>query len=317
LGGLVVYLTGGFFLAGLIMLPLASLSVQTLSPGKAALVCALVIVTLIVSYGLQAGWIVALSDGVGYLAGVLFVVFASRMAVRERETRVMAEALAAELEAGNRQLRRYAAQAEELAVTRERARLAAELHDSVGHSLTALDVQLALLVWLPPEQRAPRQAAVEQAQILVKQGLADLRRAVQALAPAALETFSLPEAITELTRDAGLPLDWQTEGKIIPLPPQTALPLYRAAQEALTNVQRHAPAALRVTMRLRYTPEAVSLSVENKGGSASPKVPAFRQGYGLRGLRRRAGALGGDFYAEPTPSGGFRLEMTLPVPGHG
>lgn len=316
LGGLIVYWTAGFFLSGLIMLPLAGLSVQLLSRRQTALVCVLLVAALTLSYGLPGGVEAALLAGVGYLAGIVFVVLVTRIAVREREARAEVERLAAELTAANRQLREYTAQAEELAVTRERARLASELHDSVGHALTALNVQLELLARLPSDQAEQRQQAAVQARALVKQGLGDVRRAVQALRPAALETFSLPEAVAGLV--AGfeeamhIHAAWQVEGKVTPLPPRLAVPLYRAVQEALTNIQRHAPSARHVAVGLRYEAEAVSVSVENDGLSFG-LVPRGEGGYGLRGLGERARALGGSFAAGPEGEGVFRLEMSLPL----
>ena len=313
LAGLIVYGLAGFFLAGLLALPLVSLSVHLLPRRQMLLVCAAFVISLATAYGLHGGREAALLAGIGYLTAIVFVVLMTQMAVRERQVRTQAERLAAELEAANRQLQEYAAQAEELAVTRERARLASELHDSVGHTLTALDVQLELLVRLPPDRAAQRQRIAEQARRLVKEGLTDLRRAVQALRPAALETFSLPEAVAALVADSNLPTDWRVEGAVRPLPPRLALLLYRAAQEALTNVQRHAPSARQVTVRLRYEPEAVTLTVENDGVPQTSDVfrdiGSLHGGYGLRGLRERAEALGGVFQAGPDGESGFRLEV--------
>lgn len=268
LAGLIVYWTAGFFLAGLIMLPLASLAVQVLPRRWMLAVCALLIVALGTAYGLSGGPEAALLAGIGYLAAIVFVVFATQVAAREREARAEVERLADELSETNRKLREYAAQAEELAITRERARLAHEIHDTVGHTLTALDVQLELLARLPLGRTEQRRQAAEQARSLVKTGLADVRRAVQALRPAALETFSLPEAIDGLVASfeetTQIRTAWQVEGKVAPLPARLAVPLYRAAQEALTNVQRHAPAAQQVALELRYGPEVVALSVERR-----------------------------------------------------
>jgi signal transduction histidine kinase len=328
LAGLIVYWTAGFFLAGLIMLPLAGLSVQVLPHRRMLAVCALLLVTLVASYGLRGGWEAALLAGIGYLAAIVFVVLVTQMAVREREARAEVERLATELAAANRRLREYAVQAEELAITRERARLAHEIHDTVGHSLTALDVQLELLVRLPPGRTEQRRQVAGQARALVKEGLADVRRAVRALRPAALEAFSLPEAVAALAADlqqsAHIHTVWQVAGEVVVLPTRLAIPLYRAAQEALTNVRRHAPAAQQVTVQLRYEPEAVVLSVENDGVPASPALRASLppaggteggpEGYGLRGLRERAELLGGTFSAGPDGTGSFRLEIHLPLP---
>lgn len=320
LASLIVHWTAGFFLAGLIILPLAGLSVQVLPRRWMLIVCALLVAALAVSYGLHGGWEAALLAGVGYLTAIVFVVVITQMAVRERGIRAEMEQLAADLAVANRRLREYAIQAEELAVTRERARLANEIHDSVGHTLTALDVQLELLVRLPPDQTDQRRQIAQQARTLVKQGLTDMRRAVEALRPAALETFSLREAIAALVADfeqtTRIPVGWKVEGETAPLPPRLALPLYRAAQEALTNVRRHAPSAEQVTVKLSYASEGMRLLVENDIPLTADSLPAdssTEEGYGLRGLRERTEALGGTFSAGADGASTFRLDVSLPL----
>jgi len=271
------------------------------------------------SYAVLEGWQAAgpalLDDLPWYGLTVAF----SEIVARQREHRERVEALAAELAAAHRQLQDYTAQVEALAVAQERNRLAREIHDTVGHTLTALDVQLELLSRLPPGQTAQRRQVAEQARALVKEGLTGARRAVQALRPAALEVFSLPEAIAGLVagfeQTAQIRAVWQVAGEVLPLPPRLAIPLYRAAQEALTNARRHAPTAQRVALRLRYEPEAVTLSVENDGVQTSEVFSDLGglDGHGLRGLRERAESLGGAFSAGPDAAGGFRLEMRLPI----
>ena len=219
------------------------------------------------SYAVLWGWRAAGPALLRNLPWFGLAVAFAEFTTRQWQQRERVETLAAELAEAHRQLQDYAAQAEELAVTRERARLAHEIHDTVGHTLTALDVQLELLARLPPGRTEQRRQAAEQARALVKDGLTDVRRAVQALRPAALDTFSLPDAIAALVADfeqtVHIPTACQVEGQVTPLPPRLALPLYRAAQEALTNIRRHAPAARQVTVQLYYEPEAVALSVEN------------------------------------------------------
>jgi signal transduction histidine kinase len=148
---------------------------------------------------------------------------------------------------------------------------------------------------------------------------------VQALRPAALETLSLPEAVASLVtgfeQAALVQVAWEIAGEVRPLPPRLALPLYRAAQEALTNVRRHAPEAQQVRVQLCYEPETVALSVENDGIPLAPSAPTplgggEGSGYGLRGLRERAELLGGEFSAGPVGTGRFRVELRLPMSDH-
>ncbi|MBN1260681.1 MAG: sensor histidine kinase [Anaerolineae bacterium] len=243
----------------------------------------------------------------------------SEIMTRQWEQRNRVEALLSELEQAHQQLQDYTSQAESLAIARERARLAHEIHDSVGHTLTALTVQLGLLTRLSHERTAERQRIAEQALALAEQGLTDTRRAVQALRPEVLEVFSLPEAIAELIerfqQTAHLEIAWQIAGIIRPLSPHRSLLLYRTTQEALTNVCRHAPAARHVTVHLCYTDEAVSLEVENDGLPLhpTPEAEEISGGYGLRGLQERAEALGGILRAGPDDDGLFRVKIALPT----
>ena len=227
--------------------------------------------------------------------------------------------LLAELQTAHHQLQTYADRVEALTIAEERTRLARELHDSLGHALTALDVQLELLVRLPAQQAEARQTAAEQARLLVKQALTDVRQVVQALRPAAVDSFSLPEAVAALISDFAaatrLPIEWHVVDDVPALPAALALPLYRAAQEGLTNIQRHAPATAGILMKLIYQTHTISLSVENLPPALPPPTsPLTGGGYGLLGLRERAEALGGSLETGPTPSGGFVLTMRLPMP---
>ncbi len=152
-------------------------------------------------YGFVGGWETAIAELLGDLPWLALMITLAEAGVHRLEQQDRTAAIAAELAEAHQQIKEYAAQVEELAITRERARLAHEIHDTVGHTLTALDVQLELLVRLPPGQSELRQQIAEKSRALVKGGLADVRRAVQALQPVALETFSLHEAIAGLVAD--------------------------------------------------------------------------------------------------------------------
>jgi len=273
------------------------------------------------AYNTKLGWYEGLLAWRTSLVWVAAAVVSAEVAVRQWRQRDNAERLLIELEEAHALLRERTVQAEELAVGRERARLAQDLHDTVGHTLTALDVQLELLVRLPAGQTEQRRLAARLARTLIKEGLSDVRRAVQALRPLALETFSLPEAIARLAADFERTTQVPVQQEIdddgsVTLPPAAVLPLYRAAQEALTNIQRHAPSATRVVLRLSHTSDAVTLFVENDGLPASTDPPPEGEsplGFGLIGLRERAAAQAGTFRAGPAGGGLFRLEMALPL----
>lgn len=269
-----------------------------------------IIALSLVGNGLAGSWEFAWHALLQDLPGYLLVLVVAELLVRQSIYRIRTERLLMEMQGMHRQLQDYTERSEQLVVAQERTRIAREIHDTLGHTLTALDVIIELLVRLPPDQSAQRQAAMDQARKLVKDGLSDLRRAVQALRPGVIETFSISEAISSLVAEfcpsARLVVDWQVEGAEAALPPRLSLPIYRAAQEALTNICRHARAS-RVVVRLIFSADTVTLRVEDNGCGGEPTF-----GMGLRGLQERAEALHGHFQAGPRPEGGFRVELILP-----
>ena len=271
--------------------------------------------TMIPAHMALLGWPRGMSLFVRDLPTYLLVCGVAELVVRLWEAREHAEALATELEEAYRQLQDYTAKAEALAVSQERTRLAHEIHDAMGHTLTALGLQLELLHRLPPQEDEARRRALARARRLVADAQAEVWRAVQALRPPPLETLTLPEALKQLVANfvqrARRPVGWEVQGQPRPLPEAEALAMYRALQEGLTNVQRHAPDAARITATLRYGDDRVQMIVEN---SLPETGEPFREGFGLRGLRERAEALGGELHAGPTPEGRFRLVMELPLP---
>lgn len=232
----------------------------------------------------------------GFLPGAIFVVVAGLLIVREREAR--------------QQIRRYAAQVEELATTRERNRIARDIHDSVGHYLTVVHVQLeAARATVASDPDAARDCLVR-AQDLAREGLAELRRSVTMLRSGAAESrpFALALAALVDEGDHGVLAALVVEGTPRPLPAAVEFTLYRAAQEALTNVARHAEAtAARCT--LAYDERAVRLTVVDDGVGAA----ATDGGFGLIGLRERAHLVGGDVHITTAPGRGFTLAVSVPA----
>ena len=248
--------------------------------------------------GLFAGfgwWIV--SGPVSFVLGLTFGLI-----------RAQREALAAETQLAQEERARSAALA-------ERGRIAREIHDVLAHSLAALTVQLetadALLEGGRVEQA---RGSVARAGQLAREGLAETRRAIGALRG---DTLPLPDLLTALA--AQYRADFQTQatvgiaGQPTDLGADTSLTLYRSAQEAMTNVRKHAPGAP-VRLDLRYAPGEVSLHVANGPAPAGTPHPlaAAGGGYGLVGLRERAKLAGGSFDAGPAERG-YRVDVRIPV----
>jgi signal transduction histidine kinase len=205
-----------------------------------------------------------------------------------------------------------------LAVAEERARIARELHDVVGHSVSVMTVQAsAVRRLLEPEQEREREALliVEQTG---REAMAEMRRMVGVLrrpeeAPALAPQPSLEhlDKLVEQARESGLPVTLKIEGDAVRLPAGVDLTAYRLVQEGLTNALKHARAQ-HAEVLVRYSNGFVELSVTDDG---SGDGGGDSGGHGLVGMRERISVYGGNLEAGPRPEGGFRLRATLPVGG--
>jgi signal transduction histidine kinase len=196
----------------------------------------------------------------------------------------------------------------------ERQRLAREMHDVLAHSLSGLMLQLEgarmLAVGDPADPRLPE--AIDRAHHLARTGLDEARRAIGMLRD---EELPGPEGLTTLAaqfqHDRGIPCQLTVSGTPRPLGSQARLALYRVAQEALTNVTKHASPD-RVEMLLEYLPQTTRLTVEDFTTAGPPKpVAEGGDGYGLTGMRERAELLGGTLAARATHTG-FLVELQVP-----
>lgn len=197
------------------------------------------------------------------------------------------------------------------AAAAERGRVAREMHDVLAHTLSALALQLETTRLLAHDRGVDPDVsrAIDQAHGLAAGGLEEARRAISTARgdplPGPERVRSLAEAVSE---QSGLPVTVDVWGEPRELAADARLAVYRTAQEALTNVRRHATPD-RVEVRLDYRDDAVALVVEDHGAVAAA-APAGA-GYGLAGMRERAELLGGTLVAEPTGDG-FRVQLVLP-----
>ena len=183
----------------------------------------------------------------------------------------------------------------------------------LAHSLSGLALQLEGARLLAAQhQDDPKLAeTVERAHGLAKTGLDEARRAIGVLRDEALPG---PESLGVLARsfvdDTGIPCTFEINGRERELSSEVRLTLYRVAQEALTNVRKHAVAKT-VEMGLSYEPQGTRLVVEDLLAEGQPLAITSGVGYGLTGMRERAELLGGELTATPTTSG-FRVELWIP-----
>jgi signal transduction histidine kinase len=247
---------------------------------------------------------VPIAFNLGFFVFAFVLLYGAR---RLRDEQFRVRTLLAELEAGReRDL--------EAAKVQERARLARDIHDVLAHSLTALIVQLDGARMLLTRERASAEAvgSVLRARHLAQEGLDETRRAVGTLrgdrVPGARMLAGLVE---DFERDSGQRCDYSVDGEPVELASPAQLALYRTAQEALTNVRKHAPDN-RVQVHLRYAAEGAELTVDDIGAAPAARSNGPGEGYGLEGMRERAELLGGSLEAGPRDCG-FRVRLWLPA----
>jgi signal transduction histidine kinase len=219
--------------------------------------------------------------------------------------------------AEQRRLRRV--DRESRAVAEERNRIARELHDVIGHSVSVMTVQAsAVRRRLSPDQLVERQA-LETVEAVGREALTEMRRMVDVLRRDDDEAAQLvpPPGLADVPRladkfrEAGLPVSLIVEGEPHTLPPGLDLTAYRLLQEGLTNSLKHAVTPARAEVRIRWERDRLDLTVCDDGDSVTPAGG----GNGLRGMRERVGVYGGQLVAGARPEGGFQVRATLPLEG--
>ena len=230
----------------------------------------------------------------------------SVLAEREREQH-------ARLEKAHQRLRRNAAAMEQLAVSRERNRMARDLHDTLSHSLSALTVQLEALRTLMANDPDAARVAVDDIAELAKRGLEESRRAIQALRTGPVETLgligALHEAIEALQERTGAQASLGTAGEESFLTPEEAQVLYRIAEEAFSNIERHANAR-QVDVRLDCGADRVDLVIQDDGAGFDLATVELER-YGLTGMRERAAMIGASVEVNSRPGGGTEVWCVL------
>lgn len=296
----------------LLPVPLVGTAVGRLSIWGQLVVTVTALALIAVPVGLRESWTTSFYVSVSVLPAFIFVALFVNLTVQANEARTEAEKLALKLEDANSRLAAYATQAEELAIRDERNRLAREIHDSLGHYLTVINIQLeAAKVTLEsdPERTS---TAIAKAQTLAQEGLASVRQSVAAFRTSPAEIQPLPDSVSMLVdevRLAGLVAEFDVQGQPRELPTNSKLALFRIAQEALTNVRRHARAS-RVDVLLDYLdPEQIKLVVRDNGIGTDSQQGI---GFGLLGIQERVNLLKGQLHIDSAAGQGFILTVWIP-----
>ncbi|MCB8945062.1 MAG: sensor histidine kinase [Ardenticatenaceae bacterium] len=220
----------------------------------------------------------------------------------------------AALAQANQKLAEQAAVIEELAISQERNRLARELHDTLAHSLSATAVQLQAVQTLLKVEPEAAAAELRLAQQQIKDGLQESRRAIKALRASPLEALGLAAALrqraAQLAERAGLVVGCQVDEPLPALPLLAEQTIYRTADEALLNAERHAQAR-EISLSLRHEPTGVRLVVQDDGIGFAVGVVGQNGRYGLVGMRERAALIGAHLQIESVLGQGTTVQLDV------
>jgi signal transduction histidine kinase len=214
----------------------------------------------------------------------------------------------------NIRLTHHASTLEHLATSRERNRVARELHDTLAHTLSGLSVQLEAVkaYWDVDPQKA--RSTLEESLKEAHSGLGETRRALQALRASPLDDLGLSLAVRTVVEDAAartnLALNLSVADKLPSLSPDVEQCIYRVAQEAVTNVAKHARAKT-LTVNLESTAEKVTLTVHDDGVGFDVDKEGKENDYGLEGMQERAQLVGGELTISSKPGDGTTVKLVV------
>jgi signal transduction histidine kinase len=201
-----------------------------------------------------------------------------------------------------------------LAISRERNRMARDLHDTLAHSLSALIVQLEALRALLANDPVRAEEMVDDLSVLARRGLEESRQAIQALRRDPVEVLGLEGALRDMLQSlqirSGIQATLSVAGEAQDLTAEENRTLYLVAEEALTNVERHASAG-NVIARLGFGLDRVDLVIEDDGTGFDPHTVGVDR-YGLTGMVERANMIGATLEVDSQPGKGTRVWCLLP-----
>ncbi|WP_316431959.1 sensor histidine kinase [Leptolyngbya sp. NK1-12] len=251
-------------------------------------------------------WMHLIAETLMFGLGLFFALKLVSTLLSERQTKE-------QLAIAHKQLQNYALQVEDLAAIQERNRIAREIHDSLGHTLTAQNIQLqsAVKLWQQDVNRA--KGFVEQAQRLAAIAMQEVRCSVSTLRADVREQLCLQQAIEALIEDFRqgtgmfIAIDINLQASTSSEIDRT---LYRILQEALTNINKYAQATV-IKIQLRTVDEFIQLTVTDNGVGFD--LAQVAGGFGLQGMRERVAAFDGHLRIESAPSRGCQIQVELPL----
>ncbi len=312
LGGLLLYLSQGIDIGPLILFPLVGQTVLVLPPRPMIAINAIIgfcYILVMRHFALQ--WSFVLNSLPWYLVGQIFVIIFLQTGMEEDKAHHDNLRLLHELEEANRSLQAYANQIEEFTLTRERNRIAREIHDGVGHYLTVIHMQiqaaLAVMDSKPDRARDTLDRAANQA----KEALKEIRNSITVLRDQPDENIPLETKLKGMIKqleDSQITATLTIRGDIPVLPSQFEHTIYRTVQEGIQNCLKHAKAK-HLWITLDYLQNRkFSLEIRDDGLGAAESSG----GFGLIGIRERVVLQKGEFRTGNHPDGGFYIIIEVP-----
>lgn len=300
----------------ILYLPLCGQAMFRFPRRTAAVWVAILVLTTFAGQTVQFGWPNGISYTLLYVGGLIFVAAFSVLTIQADESRQRSERLLAELQEAHWQLQAYADQAEELAIARERNRLARDLHDSVAQALYGLTLQ---------SEAASRQLAAGRLEKVAgylseirqsaQNSLQEARLLIFELRPPILQKEGLAAALKARLDDVEARSGLQTHLNLVELgrlPDPVETGLYRIAQESLNNILKHAHAG-QVTLNLARDLTGVTLEIIDDGNGFDPGLARQQGGMGLEGMQARTEQIGGQFSIQSAAGAGTRVKVEVPL----
>ena len=234
------------------------------------------------------------------VVALVLIAIMARTLIREQESRQQVEKLAKEVES--------------LAIYQERTRIAREIHDALGHTLTSLNIQLDVARKLFDRDIGRSKEALGFAKQLASQSLNDVRRALKMIVPSNNEDTlldlieSLPRLAKQIEQNQSIKVSFELEP--VKLSANTSHHLYCIARECLTNIQRHANAN-NIQISLSKTKDQIMLQIEDDGEGFAPQ--SVSGSFGISGMKQRAEQLGGALSIQSTPNLGTKVQVLIPL----
>lgn len=276
--------------------------------------CILLLIGYLVTMGSIDWYLYQRLDQVSYFISCSFIIFAgivsSLIQFYQRSRRETMQ-LYTQLMASHEQLQNYALKAEEWAAARERVRIAREIHDNVGHKLTALLVQMQVARKLSPVDSVRSEQTYLECEDLIRSSLQEVRMSVRSIRDEPFKSTSLNDSLRKLaeefTKLAEVQTVFEVNGNAMPMSANLQLTAYRITQESLTNAHKHGHAK-QAKISLTYSANRLSLCIYNDG-----EVPVeLKPGFGLINLQERVKECNGEVRFCMDGHKGFAVEVQLP-----